>query len=1526
MKTNLSLFLACIICASYYTASAQTIDRGIATTNGIVNTTLQNGNTLYVGGSFTQVGLGFKKLARYSTGNIKPDVNFPQADGTIYAVEPDGNGGYYLGGQIKNFNGKDLTNNGLSYGVIVLHINADYSLDTNFALARDDYGGGYVTSMKKQGNSLYIGGYFYNIGNTSRPYLAALDPVSGTLINWTPAIDVNTESIYGNIDANDSLVFVTGAFDYYNGVYYGNNYKTLKAFRADNGQGISNYPAATYTGTTNTIKIKNNKLYESNYYYNNQFGQRVYGAAKNNINTSDVDVSFPLVDGYVSAILPDGSGGYYIGGDIYHVGTVAVNNLAHVLANGTVDPAFTANVNSHIDCFASDGTNLYIGGSFSQVNSTARTNAAAVSLTTGALTTWNPAPNDEVLTMVYSGGTIYMGGSFTNVKATTRNYAAAVTTANNLTAWNPNCSAQVQQIVSNSTGSSFFICGSFSTVKSASRPYLARVNNTDGAPASWTPNPSSVVDDIALNGNILYAGGPFNTINGVPKQYLAAIDTASNNPTSFQADLNGVTLGLLISSNKLYLAGQFTQIQNVSRNYAARIDLSTGNVDSWDPSFNAYALTIAGSGNDIITGGTFSLANVVTRNLIAAIDINSKQVTSFNPNITSIIGTVSSMIFNGNELYAGGNFSYNDGGAYNKNCLVVLDTATGNVSRTFDKYPNTTVNAISLFGNKLAVGGYFTGFSNPNGTGLVTRNYLASYDLNANTLTSDVYDPNNYVRILQSDVNSGLIAAGDFTLTNYAARNYIAAIDLSTGLPTAFNPVLNGYVNALALKDTTLFLGGNFSTINNPTRLFVGAVNTNTGATTPWAANANSTVYTLAIQDTTLYIGGNFTNIKSTPRNRAAAVTTGAATVLAWNPNLNNYPNTLLVNGSNIYLGGVFTTVGGTARNYLAKVDNINGTLASWNPSPNNYIYGLAKDANALYVGGSFSNIASKNIYSVAKFSLAADTIFTAFDPKVRTGTSAATVNSISLYGNTLFTGSSNITKVNTVNKGYLVGIDVVKDSATAFDPRPDANVSHVNAGTNKLFTGGNWSLIDGKLSPSYFATFNLEPLSPATSLTFTNLQPTSVTANWTNGSGEGRLVTTKQGSAANAPADGNGYNANAAFGQGSNIGGSYAVYKNSGSNVNVTSLLPNHTYYVGVYEYNGNGTATEYLQSPALTGSVTTPCPTYTNIVTASGPLTFCNGDSVTLTALANMTTYSWSNGATARSIVVKTAGSYTVNITDSNACGGTSSPSVVTVNPKPTPAITSTDTLTNVCPGKTVTLDAGAGYSSYLWSNGATTQTIIVSAAGNYSVTVTNSYGCSGTSAAKSVTYQSCGKPTNPVVSNITATSAKLSWTGVASCSIGYQARYRKTATTAWTTFIVTTTTKTITGLTANTTYEWQVQTGCNASPLIASGFVPGPNFTTAASADAPVASVDLKTNNTSFNAIAFPNPAHSSATLQLSGSIKDATITITDIAGKQLWQLQHVSDAQVALPIEKFVPGVYMIKVSNGTETRLIKLVKE
>ncbi|MDD2964284.1 MAG: hypothetical protein PHU33_10080 [Bacteroidales bacterium] len=68
-------------------------------------------------------------------------------------------------------------------------------------------------------------------------------------------------------------------------------------------------------------------------------------------------------------------------------------------------------------------------------------------------------------------------------------------------------------------------------------------------------------------------------------------------------------------------------------------------------------------------------------------------------------------------------------------------------------------------------------------------------------------------------------------------------------------------------------------------------------------------------------------------------------------------------------------------------------------------------------------------------------------------------------------------------------------------------------------------------------------------------------------------------------------------------------------------------------------------------------------------------------------------------------------------------------------------------LCPGDEITLDAGPGYASYLWSTTATTQTIVATQPGTYTVTVTNAAGCQ---ASDSFVYSSSGPPPNPIKHN--------------------------------------------------------------------------------------------------------------------------------------------------------------------------------
>lgn len=116
------------------------------------------------------------------------------------------------------------------------------------------------------------------------------------------------------------------------------------------------------------------------------------------------------------------------------------------------------------------------------------------------------------------------------------------------------------------------------------------------------------------------------------------------------------------------------------------------------------------------------------------------------------------------------------------------------------------------------------------------------------------------------------------------------------------------------------------------------------------------------------------------------------------------------------------------------------------------------------------------------------------------------------------------------------------------------------------------------------------------------------------------------------------------------------------------------------------------------------------------------CLGESTTLTA-SNGATYQWTNlsgtGATQTVSPTQTT-TYSVYAIGTQGCKSLQ-PASVTV--EVVPAIKSTLSGGMICQGDVINLDAGAGPNyTYLWSNGATSQTISVGTPGTYSVTITN------------------------------------------------------------------------------------------------------------------------------------------------------------------------------------------------------------
>ena len=192
-------------------------------------------------------------------------------------------------------------------------------------------------------------------------------------------------------------------------------------------------------------------------------------------------------------------------------------------------------------------------------------------------------------------------------------------------------------------------------------------------------------------------------------------------------------------------------------------------------------------------------------------------------------------------------------------------------------------------------------------------------------------------------------------------------------------------------------------------------------------------------------------------------------------------------------------------------------------------------------------------------------------------------------------------------------------------------------------------------------------------------------------------------------------------------------VYATVGSPVSyLLTGLQSNTGYVFRFMVENNGGVYYGEEKTFTTGTC--------NLTASVSPssVTICQGETTTVTAsgqssLGNQFSYSWNTGETTATISVFGGGERIVTVSDSNGCTATASVNV-TVNPLPAVAISGNTTL---CVGESSLLTASGG-SSYVWNTGASTPSITVSNGGTYSVTASNSYGCSSSASVQVISLE--------------------------------------------------------------------------------------------------------------------------------------------------------------------------------------------
>ncbi|HRI28813.1 MAG TPA: hypothetical protein PK715_12210, partial [Chitinophagales bacterium] len=292
------------------------------------------------------------------------------------------------------------------------------------------------------------------------------------------------------------------------------------------------------------------------------------------------------------------------------------------------------------------------------------------------------------------------------------------------------------------------------------------------------------------------------------------------------------------------------------------------------------------------------------------------------------------------------------------------------------------------------------------------------------------------------------------------------------------------------------------------------------------------------------------------------------------------------------------------------------------------------------------------------------------------------------------------------------------------------------------------------------------------------------------------------------------------------------------------------------------------------------------------SGTTAYCQGNTISLTASGGGT-YNWSGPggfSSTNTTITRTnanllmAGTYIVTVT-SSGCSATTSVNV-TVTANPTASITGTSAF---CTGSTISLTASGG-TAYAWSGpggfSSTDATFerpdaATGMGGTYTVTVTNSAGCS-TTASKFITINT--SPTanisgsiNYCVGNTIGLTASggtsYSWSGPGGFTAGSATITRTGATVAMTGVYTVTVTAT-NGCTATNSRTVTVNARPTVSAVSNSPVCVGSSINLSASGG-----VNYSWSGPSLYSSSLQNPVRTSATVAMSGTYN---VTVTDSNG--------------------------------------------
>ncbi len=628
-------------------------DSGTWVPNGLVRaiTTAPDG-TAYIGGDFSYVGPrtgGCVPVSPTGTGRVVE--SFPQVNGSVQTIKPDGSGGYYIGGRFSSVGGLPRSN--------IAHIRADLTVDPSWDTTADAT----VEDIEVIDGLVYVGGWFTSIAGQERHYVAALD-ASGSATAWDAGVDTDSALYVSAVTATAGTVYFGGYFQSVAG-------QPRWCMAAADASGALTPWNPHPNAQSYEMVVRGNVIYVLGGFTHVGGVPRGFLAA---IDTSGALTPWdPQCNGHPDCMDIYGDT-MYVGGYFSSIGGQPRASLAALQFLGESTGAATpwnpaAETSASVYAVERYGDTVYVGTDILDIGGQRRHCLAAFD-TAGSLTAWNPVAAGGVQALAASADRVYVGGRFNSIGGVPRYGLASLDASGHATAWDPIPRRSSVWALA-TKGDVIYVGGYFSSIGGQPRGNIAAVSRSTGLATSWSPETTGVVAALAVATDTVYASGGFQFIGGQERHYIAELDDSgvtTGVATAWDPKADTYALSLAVSGGTVYTGGSFTSIGGASRTGLAALGVS-GRATPWDPgpAGPVFALTV--SGDTVYAAGLFASIGGASRRSVAALDA-SGVATPWNP---SPDGYVRAIAVRGDTVYVGGAFK--SIGEASRTCLAALDAS-----------------------------------------------------------------------------------------------------------------------------------------------------------------------------------------------------------------------------------------------------------------------------------------------------------------------------------------------------------------------------------------------------------------------------------------------------------------------------------------------------------------------------------------------------------------------------------------------------------------------------------------------------------------------------------------------------------------------------------------------------------------------------------------------------------------------------------------------------------------------------------